>query len=63
MVNPSVYPLGEPSLITRSVELSIAPHLNNKMIPPHARPALEARGLGLDTFKPLTKEEMIAHLD
>ncbi|OQE93048.1 hypothetical protein PENNAL_c0006G00436 [Penicillium nalgiovense] len=44
-------------------ELSIAPNLNAQMIPSHARPALEARGLGLDTFKPLAKEEMLAHLD
>jgi hypothetical protein len=48
---------------SRLVELSIAPEMNAQLIPPHARPALEARGLGLDTFKPLAKEEMIAHLD
>lgn len=45
------------------LELSISPDKNAHLIPPHARPALEARGLGLDTFKPLSKEEMIAHLD
>lgn len=53
-MNPLLIPL---------LELSIAPDLNAQLIPPHARPALEARGLGLDTFKPLSKEEMLAHLD
>lgn len=51
------------NLTNQHLELSIAPDLNAQMIPPHARPALEARGLGLDTFKPLTKDEMLAHLD
>ena len=37
--------------------------MNNKLVPPHTRPALEARGLYIDDFKPLTKEEMMAHLD
>lgn len=46
-----------------SLELSIAPALNNRLVPPHARPALEARGLDIDNFTPLTKEEMMAHLD
>jgi glycogen synthase kinase 3 beta len=37
--------------------------MNNRLVPPHTRPALEARGLYIDDFKPLTKEEMMAHLD
>jgi glycogen synthase kinase 3 beta len=37
--------------------------MNAKLIPPHARPALEARGLDINNFKPLSKEEMMAHLD
>ncbi|KAJ5752327.1 hypothetical protein N7520_009244 [Penicillium odoratum] len=44
-------------------ELSIAPELNDRIVPPHARPALEARGLDINNFKPLSKEEMMAHLD
>ncbi|KAJ5127540.1 hypothetical protein N7448_008319 [Penicillium atrosanguineum] len=44
-------------------ELSIAPHLNEQLVPPHARPALEAQGLDINNFKPLSKEEMMAHLD
>lgn len=45
------------------LELSITPDMNAKLIPPHARPALEARGLDINNFKPLSKEEMMAHLD
>ena len=45
------------------LELSIAPALNGRLVPPHARPALEAQGLDIDNLTPLTKEEMIAHLD
>ncbi|KAJ5204041.1 uncharacterized protein N7498_004920 [Penicillium cinerascens] len=44
-------------------ELSIAPQLNDQLVPPHARPALEAQGLDINNFKPLSKEEMMAHLD
>ncbi|OQD78713.1 hypothetical protein PENDEC_c001G00225 [Penicillium decumbens] len=44
-------------------ELSIAPQMNQKLVPPHARPALEARGLDINNLKPLSKEEMMAHLD
>jgi glycogen synthase kinase 3 beta len=44
-------------------ELSIAPELNAQIVPPHARPALEAQGLDINNFKPLSKEEMMAHLD
>lgn len=45
------------------LELSIALELNNQIVPPHARPALEAQGLDINNFKPLSKEEMMAHLD
>lgn len=44
-------------------ELSIAPAMNSRLIPPHARPALEARGIDIDNFTPLTKDEMMARLD
>ncbi|KAH0538872.1 Glycogen synthase kinase 1, partial [Trichoglossum hirsutum] len=44
-------------------ELSIAPELNQRLVPPHARPALIARGLDIDSFVPLTKDEMMARLD
>ncbi len=51
--------------LTSFVELSIAPHLNQQLVPPHVRPALVAKGLDFDSsnFKPLTKEQMIARLD
>lgn len=45
------------------LELSIAPSLNNRLVPPHVRPALAARGLDLDNFKPLSKDQMMARLD
>ncbi|KAF9892186.1 regulator of ime2 [Aspergillus nanangensis] len=44
-------------------ELSIAPAMNSRLVPAHIRPELDARGLNIDNFKPLTKEEMIARLD
>lgn len=44
-------------------ELSIAPHLNDKLVPPHVRATLKEQGLDIDNFKPLSKEEMIAKLD
>jgi glycogen synthase kinase 3 beta len=44
-------------------ELSIAPELNERLVPQHARAALKSRGVDLDNFVPLTKEEMKAHLD
>jgi hypothetical protein len=48
---------------TAITELSIAPSLNNQLVPAHVRPALEAQGLDIDNFKPLTKDEMMARLD
>lgn len=46
-----------------SSELSIAPQLNNRLVPPHIRSGLAARGLDIDNFTPLAKEEMMARLD
>lgn len=40
-------------------ELSIAPELNQKLVPAHAR---EALGVDLDNFVPLTVQEMAANL-
>jgi len=45
------------------LELSIAPQLNSKLVPQHARAALAARGIDLDNFVPLSKDEMMARLD
>ena len=44
-------------------ELSIAPHLNQKLVPPHARAELATRGLDIENFTPMTKDEMMARLD
>jgi len=46
-------------------ELSIAPHLNHELVPPHIRPGLVARGLDFESpdFRPIPKEQMIAKLD
>ncbi|KAL9079718.1 MAG: hypothetical protein Q9157_001391 [Trypethelium eluteriae] len=48
-------------------ELSIAPQLNQKLVPPHVRAALRARDPRLDidspNFTPKPKEEMMARLD
>ncbi|KAF8472504.1 kinase-like domain-containing protein [Kalaharituber pfeilii] len=44
-------------------ELSVAPELNERLVPLHARSALLARGIDLDNFVPMTKEEMMAKLD
>lgn len=44
-------------------ELSIAPHLNHRLVPQHVRPVLAAQGIDLDNFTPISKEEMSAKLD
>lgn len=44
-------------------ELSIAPDLNNQLVPAHMRPVLASRGLDIDNFTPMTKPEMMAKLD
>lgn len=46
-----------------SLELSIAPQLNSKLVPAHARAAIASRGIDLDNFTPLSKDEMLARLD
>ena len=45
------------------LELSIAPEKNTRLVPPHMRQELRMRGLDLDNFVPLAKEEMMARLD
>lgn len=45
------------------LELSISPELNNRLVPPHIRPVLAARGLDIDNFTPMAKDAMIANLD
>jgi glycogen synthase kinase 3 beta len=45
------------------VELSIAPNLNEQLVPAHIRPVLASRGLDIENFTPLTKQEMMAKLD
>ena len=44
-------------------ELSIAPEKNGRLVPPHARKELLSRGIDLEAFVPMSKEEMVAHLD
>ncbi|MCJ1293864.1 regulator of ime2 [Xylographa carneopallida] len=44
-------------------ELSIAPDMNDRLVPPHARKALKSKGIDLDDFSPMSKDEMMAHLD
>jgi len=44
-------------------ELSIAPQLNHRLVPQHMRASLAARGLDIDNFTPMTKDEMMARLD
>ena len=46
-----------------TAELSIRPDINDRLVPPQARKALLTKGIDLDNFVPLTKEEMKAHLD
>ena len=53
---------GSPSTNT-CAELSIAPEKNLRLVPPHERRNLAARGLDLEGFVPLSKEEMMARLD
>lgn len=45
------------------IELSIAPHLNHKLVPPHMKSVLASQGLDIDNFKPLAKEQMEARLE
>ncbi|MCJ1385923.1 regulator of ime2 [Xylographa soralifera] len=44
-------------------ELSIAPDMNDRLVPPQARKALKSKGIDLDDFSPMSKDEMMARLD
>ncbi|KAK9488920.1 kinase-like domain-containing protein [Lipomyces starkeyi] len=44
-------------------ELSIAPELNDKLVPRHARQALLEKGIDLNNFTPLTPEQMKVSLE
>lgn len=55
--------VSEQNLLIKSSELSIAPEKNTRLVPPHARRDLALRGLDLEGFVPLSKEEMMARLD
>jgi len=45
-------------------ELSIRPDLNQQLVPQHARAALRAQGLDIDSdFQPMNAEDMLARLD
>jgi len=44
-------------------ELSIAPQLNSKLVPEHAKPYLLSKGIDIDHFVPMEKSEMMARLD
>ncbi|CAF9925516.1 MAG: Glycogen synthase kinase 1 [Gomphillus americanus] len=44
-------------------ELSIRPELNERLVPHQVRKTLEDKGLDINNFVPMTKEEMRAHLD
>jgi glycogen synthase kinase 3 beta len=46
-----------------ALELSIAPQLNRQLVPAHMIPVLAARGLDIDNFTPMAKQEMMAKLD
>lgn len=43
--------------------MSIAPELNAKLVPAHVKDELKSKGLDIDNFQPMTKEEMMAKLD
>ncbi|KAL8943957.1 MAG: hypothetical protein Q9216_000770 [Gyalolechia sp. 2 TL-2023] len=44
-------------------ELSISPEKNHILVPAHARQELRLKGIDLDNFTPMTKDEMMARLD
>ncbi|KAL9013010.1 MAG: hypothetical protein Q9173_002267 [Seirophora scorigena] len=44
-------------------ELSISPEKNHTLVPAHARQELRSKGIDLENFTPMTKDEMIARLD
>ena len=51
------------AMLTNFTELSIAPHLNHQLVPAHLKSTLASKGLDIDNFQPLTKDQMIARLD
>ena len=44
-------------------ELSIAPEQNARLVPSHARKELLSRGIDLETFAPMSPEDMKAQLE
>ena len=62
--NPESPPRLLPQLFNFTAnELSIDPTRNHLLVPQHARAELQSRGINLDTFKPLSNEQMAAKLD
>jgi glycogen synthase kinase 3 beta len=58
------YPLfSQKQFLLTHLELSIAPHLNSKLVPQHVKASLASRGLDIDNFTPMSKDEMMARLD
>lgn len=51
------------NFLLTSPELSIAPHLNHRLVPAHMRSVLASKGLDIDHLTPMPKEEMMARLD
>jgi glycogen synthase kinase 3 beta len=45
------------------IELSILPSMNERLVPQHARQALLAKGIDLNNFVALSRDEMMAKLD
>lgn len=45
------------------LELSIAPNLILKLVPQHMRAALACKGLDVENFTPMARDEMMARLD
>lgn len=54
---------GRDCILTKNTELSIRPDLNAKLVPAHIKPIIAARGLDIENFTPMTKDEMMARLD
>ncbi|KAK9463985.1 kinase-like domain-containing protein [Lipomyces oligophaga] len=62
--HPTNPPRQLPNLFDFTVhELSIAPGLNKKLVPAHARPALLEQGIDILDFTPLTAEQMKIRLE
>jgi glycogen synthase kinase 3 beta len=56
-------PHGKKVITNSRQELSIRPDLNQQLVPQHMRSVLASRGLDIENFTPLTKQEMMAKLD